>query len=369
MIPRGRSNDDAGSKHRRSDHSPYPGHRSVPSSDDSKLENELAGLSAGRSARRETRWEQTYINEDIKLVQRGYGESGVVRLSSVTSDSDSDTSALSYANSALSTASLASSATDLSKHSGYSTLAIAEATKELINILRDHEEFALLYKRAITDVNIGSAKLEKNLKEYFKNYARHLMKEASDSLEALASQLVLLKARHVARSIIEKYGPEQVVPQRSQKPWMHEDSSDEETEKSSIDHSEFGDLALFRQFLVGNESFTLLRGQIRSFVLPKSARQENVQAAPDKVESSDAQTMAAVEDATAKANKPPSSAFSQHPFESGKQMIETVLVAMGYKESPLKAGFTRLRWRCVSASQVLDKRIGIAKLTKRAEMW
>jgi hypothetical protein len=355
---RGRSSNITGSRDRRSDYSPYPGHRSVFSLDDSELENELASLPAGQ----ETGWEQIYINEDTKPFQRGRGPASVI--------SDSDTSAHSYANSALSTASLASSATDLSKHSGYSTLEIAEATKELITILRDDEDLALLYQRAICDINIGSAKLEKNLREYFKNYARLLMKEAGDSLEALASQLVLLKARHVAQSIVDKYGSKRAIPQRGQKSWYQDDSSDDETGKSSIDHSEFGDLVLFREFLVSNESFTLLRGQIISFVIPKSARREIVQAAVDQVKSSESETMVTVRAAAVDTDMAPSFVFYRNPLQSGKQMIETVLVTMGYKEPPLKAGFTRLRWRCVSAllfskhpSQVSIECIGTTKLT------
>ncbi|KAI2483109.1 SPS1 Serine-threonine protein kinase [Pyrenophora tritici-repentis] len=54
-------------RNRRSDCSPYPGHRSVMSLDDSELENELASLPASR----ETRWEQVYVDGDTKLVQRG----------------------------------------------------------------------------------------------------------------------------------------------------------------------------------------------------------------------------------------------------------------------------------------------------------
>lgn len=55
------------SRNRRSDGSPYTGHRSVMSFDDSEMENELASLPASR----ETRWEQIYVDGDTKLVQRG----------------------------------------------------------------------------------------------------------------------------------------------------------------------------------------------------------------------------------------------------------------------------------------------------------
>ncbi|KAF2243133.1 hypothetical protein BU26DRAFT_402246, partial [Trematosphaeria pertusa] len=65
--PRGLSRS---SVNQRSECSPYPGHRSVMSLDDSELENELASLPASR----ETRWEQVYVDGDTKLVQRGGGE-------------------------------------------------------------------------------------------------------------------------------------------------------------------------------------------------------------------------------------------------------------------------------------------------------
>ncbi|KAF2850559.1 hypothetical protein T440DRAFT_518273 [Plenodomus tracheiphilus IPT5] len=55
------------SRNQRSDGSPYTGHRSVMSFDDSEMENELASLPASR----ETRWEQIYVDGDTKLVQRG----------------------------------------------------------------------------------------------------------------------------------------------------------------------------------------------------------------------------------------------------------------------------------------------------------
>ncbi|KAF2824174.1 hypothetical protein CC86DRAFT_447110 [Ophiobolus disseminans] len=71
---RGRSpSGERSSRYRRSDCSPYPGHRSVMSLDDSEMENDLASLPASR----ETRWEQIYVDGDTKLVQRGCGEAGV----------------------------------------------------------------------------------------------------------------------------------------------------------------------------------------------------------------------------------------------------------------------------------------------------
>ncbi|KAJ4983872.1 protein kinase domain-containing protein [Stagonosporopsis vannaccii] len=74
-VNRGRSPDHirSRSRHRQSDYSPYPGHQSIMSLDDSELDNDLASLPASR----ETRWEQVYVDGDTKLVQRGGGEAGM----------------------------------------------------------------------------------------------------------------------------------------------------------------------------------------------------------------------------------------------------------------------------------------------------
>lgn len=61
------------SRYRQSDYSPYPGHQSIMSLDDSELDNDLASLPASR----ETRWEQVYVDGDTKLVQRGGAEPGL----------------------------------------------------------------------------------------------------------------------------------------------------------------------------------------------------------------------------------------------------------------------------------------------------
>ena len=72
---RGRSPDHvrSRSRNRQSDYSPYPGHRSIMSLDDSELDNDLASLPASR----EPRWEQVYVDGDTKLVQRGGGEASM----------------------------------------------------------------------------------------------------------------------------------------------------------------------------------------------------------------------------------------------------------------------------------------------------
>lgn len=72
---RGRSSDlpRSQSRHRQSDYSPYPGHQSIMSLDDSELDNDLPSLPGSR----ETRWEQVYVDGDTKFVQRGGGEASM----------------------------------------------------------------------------------------------------------------------------------------------------------------------------------------------------------------------------------------------------------------------------------------------------
>jgi hypothetical protein len=179
-------------------------------------------------------------------------------------------SSSSYARSVFTTASVASSATDLSRNSGYSAVQIAMATKELIRILQDDESLVPLYKRAMSDVMIGPSRLERNLRRIFQIYAEHLGDLAGDRLEYLASRLVRLKAKLVARSIMEKYDAKQ--PERhtvTTSMQEQEQSSDEDAEAEAVDETEFDDLASFRDFLVGSEAFEILHTQMRSFVLPK----------------------------------------------------------------------------------------------------
>jgi hypothetical protein len=315
---------------------------------------------------------------------------------------DGSSNSSSYARSACSTASLASSATDLSKNSGYTAVQIAKATKELILILQDDEGLVPLYKRAIRDVLIGPTKLERNLRRFFKSYAEHLGDLAGDRLEHLASRLVRLKARLVARSIMEKYDTGRETSQRVERSSRQEQeqSSDEENETHSVDETELHDLVSFRDFLVGSEAFGTLHTQIRSFTLPKTAQGGEVEAATENVETShedeknsreedglatedvetttgDIETMmknvdnttddieTTVTDSTtarmftvmdkAHVAQGRISAGCSRPFakliEFTKGFAGLTLITLGYLERPIQPGFTRLRWQCVSKSK------------------
>jgi hypothetical protein len=265
-------------------------------------------------------------------------------------DSDNESNGSSYANSVMSVATLASTATDFSINSKYSAIQIAEATKELIVILRDDGILVPLYKRAVADVSIGPERLLRNLRRFFKTYAEHLGKEAGDTLEFLASRLVQIKARAVAQHVLEKYDTRAEASLRLGQTEKHDESSDEDTETIPVDESVFGDLALFREFLVDSESFVTLRAQIASFILPRSAREEVMKAAEvfDRIDITSAHDK--IEQV------PPISNTCGRPqpytraLQILRQAINDTLVAVDYLEPPLKLGFTRLRWQCVSTS-------------------
>jgi hypothetical protein len=287
----------------------------------------------------------------------------------VPSDSGSS---ISYANSVFSTASLASSATDISKHSGYSAIQIAKATKELIIILQEDPTLAALYKRAIADGSIGSGKLKRNLRRLFRNYADLLEKAAGETLQLLAARLVKAKARAVAQSIIQKYSTDLVSFESNKVDPKPEDdreqSSDEELNPYPINEDAFEDLVIFREFLVGGEPFAVLRTQVRSFILPKSKRQETIEEAT--IDNKLAKELMETNTSTSRDAKNPlsesatcSKADEQHEkmimtstapcglyrfaIKTLKQSISSTCISLRYLEPPLREGFTRLRWQCV----------------------
>ena len=111
---------------------------------------------------------------------------------SVELDHDDDVSVTSSdEGSVFSIVSLASSATDLSKGSGYSPVQIATATRELVSIFRDDEFLHPLYTNAINGV-IGPRKLVKAFRRMLSTFVDRLKDEAQDRLDFLAARLVAL---------------------------------------------------------------------------------------------------------------------------------------------------------------------------------
>ncbi|KAE8835581.1 hypothetical protein HRS9122_07851 [Pyrenophora teres f. teres] len=190
---------------------------------------------------------------------------------------DTTTSApSSYANSVASiftTESLTSSASYLSRDSGYSAVQVLTATKELLSIVLEDRVLLPIYQSAIKDPNIGPERLQRNLRRLFKVYANLLEEEATERLEYLASQLVLLKSGFLAHSIIEKLRNGSAYPDTER----HDNSSDDDgdgddnklSDVQTVNEDAFEDLAVFREFLVGSEAFKSLRANVQAFVTPK----------------------------------------------------------------------------------------------------
>ncbi|KAH6878149.1 hypothetical protein BKA58DRAFT_89653 [Alternaria rosae] len=178
--------------------------------------------------------------------------------------------------SVFSIASLASSATDLSKGSGYSPVQIATATRELLSIFRDDEVLYPLYTTAIHGV-IGPRKFVNTFRRMLKAFADKLKDEAQDRLDFLAARLVALKAREIADAILEIHqlgkAPDLVVVEGKRVTILErddEDSSDEdEQEETNVDETGFEDLTNVREFLVQSAAFKLLRTDLQYYVSSK----------------------------------------------------------------------------------------------------
>jgi uncharacterized Zn finger protein (UPF0148 family) len=187
-------------------------------------------------------------------------------------DDDKNSSAVSsYAASiasVFSVESLASSASEHSKASGYSAIQVATATKVLISIFHEDEVLRPLYESAVSNLSIGPERLERNLRRLLKAYAKHLGNESTEHLEYLASQLVALKARWLARSVVEKFQTKR-ESERKERIDRHDESSDEEDEPRPVNEAAFEDLVILREFLIKSHAFEILRAQVHAFVLPK----------------------------------------------------------------------------------------------------
>jgi len=176
--------------------------------------------------------------------------------------------------SVFSISSLASSATDLSKGSGYSAVQIATATRELLSIFRDDSVLQPLYAKAIHGA-IGPRKFVNVFRRLLKAFADRLKDEAQDRLDFLAARLVALKAREISEAILEKYqlgkAPDLDVPEERESAFtLPDDSSDEdEHEETNVDETIFEELTNVREFLIQSAAFRLLRTDLQHFVSSK----------------------------------------------------------------------------------------------------
>ena len=190
--------------------------------------------------------------------------------------SDNVSVASSDEGSVFSVSSLASSATDLSKGSGYSAVQIATATRELLSIFRDDQVLQPLYTTAIHGV-IGPQKFVNKFRRLLKAFAERLKDEAQDRLDFLAARLVALKAREIANAVLERYqlgrAPDLDLEEGRGDSALgrdDRDSSDEdEPEETNVDETVFEELTNVREFLVHSAAFKSLQADLQQFVTSK----------------------------------------------------------------------------------------------------
>jgi hypothetical protein len=267
--------------------------------------------------------------------------------------------------------SLASSASNLSRGSGYSAVQIATATKELLAVVIEDEVLLSLYKGALDDPSIGPERLERNLRRLFKEYASLLENEATERLEYLASKLVFFKSGILAQSIVEKLrsGPASPKLPRNEHQDDSSDEEDDDSEARPVNEDAFEDLVVFREFLVGSEAFRILRAKVQAFVVPKLPPSAGEEILSKKGLWVDGKS---VRSSFKQSQKEPKAILTwQHWLENGKQALDALireknptaslflaldafflatndlLITTGQLEPVLKQGMTRLRWRCV----------------------
>ncbi|KAI4911823.1 hypothetical protein J4E90_006640 [Alternaria incomplexa] len=178
--------------------------------------------------------------------------------------------------SVFSISSLASSATDLSKGSGYSAVQIATATRELLSIFRDDDNLQPLYTTAIHGI-VGPRRFANTFRRLLKAFADRLKDEAQDRLDFLAARLVALKAREISEAILERYqlgkAPElDELEEREvtlSRPDDQDSSDEDEYEETNVDETVFEELTNIREFLIQSAAFRLLRADLQNFVSAK----------------------------------------------------------------------------------------------------
>jgi hypothetical protein len=270
--------------------------------------------------------------------------------------------------------SLASSASDISKGSGYSPVQIATATKVLLSVFYEDKTLLSLYKSAMGNEDIGPERLHRNLRRLFRAYAGLLENEATERLEYLSSRLVLIKSAFLAQSIVEKLQNGRVGAQ-SPRSKRNEESSDEEDDSSDthlVNEDAFEDLAIFREFLVESDAFRTFCDRLEAFILPKStyltheeltSKGETLKATMMKPASTE--TVSGHGDVLTWQKWRRDAKLSTDGLFHGAYLETTatslfhlmmdaiflatddLLIAAGRLEPPLSPNMVRLRWQCV----------------------
>ncbi|KAF2275962.1 uncharacterized protein EI97DRAFT_61766 [Westerdykella ornata] len=293
-------------------------------------------------------------NDDAVQVGPSYPERTLTH-----SDDEADSIFSSYADSIFSIQSLETSATALSKASGYSTTQIATATRELVVIFHTDPMLVPLYRSALDNPSIGAERLQRNLRRLFKCYAKSLEEEAGDMLEHLASKLVSTKARYLAQSIVEKFNRADRLPNVSPTVVAVESSDDddededEERGRQPVNEDAFDDLVLFRDFLTTSRAFHTLRCQIANFVRPGTAADQNCREVSCEGQKTATEPHPREQEVDKKVVPPSIRALFRNQYmerwsATAKDLLRELYIATGQLEppQPQRLGQSRLRWTC-----------------------
>jgi hypothetical protein len=216
-------------------------------------------------------------------------------------------------------------------------------------------ELVGLYHLALKDASMESDRLQRNVARLLQFFAKDLRREAGGDLERMASRFVRSKAQYIAQCVIEKFldtrrdaerfyvgakereSDENFVKQDEDQfegveaeVEVDKDHLDDMDEVTPVDEDYFEDLAMLRDFLLHSSAFQIFRTRLTKFVLPKGLHKLN--------------TNSAVKDRSISAGL---SGFWRFSISTSR-IFNAVLVAAGCLESPIKPGFIRLRWQCVS---------------------
>jgi hypothetical protein len=272
--------------------------------DSKRLDEDEDDYNPNNTTKRNTIQQNTEVNDTKALAlipwdsNSDHGMQGNHRESAYTSEqvwthsipekhTEDEADASSDEGSVFSKKSLASSATDMSKGTGFSPMQIATATQKLIAILQDDEVMQPLYTTAVHG-KIGPRRFAKKFHRLLRAYSANLKEEATESLDMLAAQLVAYRTKHVAEAISEKFQdtmppslvddeiPDLDVKHASSSKELEQDETEQEKEDdeqkdAGVDENVLEKLTDIQEFLVGGTAIVELRTSLLQFVFPSES--------------------------------------------------------------------------------------------------
>lgn len=212
------------------------------------------------------------------------------------------------------------------------------AIKELSRVLLYYKYLVDLYERAIGNPKIGAVRLQNWMCDLLKDFARDLETEAEEKLERLIAQSVFAKASYVTSCVVEKFEVKLLRPQPQFGRVETDDMSDDDEyheDEDPIDEDLIDDLAAWRYFFTKGEAFTSFLLELTYLVRPEQDMSFMIEPAAENL-STDAQ------------QRIESDTVGENIKEKTLGSLARLFIAMGYLEPPLRSGWVRVRWQCVS---------------------